>query len=147
MIRSINTKMFLLVFGILIATAVVLIFFAREELEQKFLETEAQSVQNALYLVKLNIENQYGSLLFHKLATLEKRKAEMKKLITLVASDLERTRQQRQKGLVEEEKARIYALDWISSLRCDDDSCFFVYDENGTLLAHPDGTLIELVEK
>lgn len=142
MIRSINTKMLLLVFGILIATAAVLIFFAREELEQKFLETEAQSVQNALYLVKLNIENQYGSLLFHKLATLEKRKAEMKKLITLVASDLERTRQQRQKGLVEEEKARIYALDWISSLRCDDDSCFFVYDENGTLLAHPDGTLI-----
>ncbi len=66
----------------------------------------------------------------------------MKELITLVASDLERTRQPRQKGLVEEEKARIYALDWISSLRCDDDSCFFVYDENGTLLAHPDGTLI-----
>ena len=142
MIRSINTKMLLLVFGILITTALVLMFFAREDLEEKFLETEALSVRNALYLVKLNIENQYGSLLFHKLATLDKRKAEMKKLTTLVVSDLDRSQQQRQKGLLKEDEARIFALDWISALKCDEDSCFFVYDENGTVLAHPDGTVI-----
>ena len=142
MIRSINTKMLMLVFGILIATALVLMFFAREDLEQKFLETEAQSVRNALYLVKLNIENQYGSLLFHKLATLEKRKAEMKKLITVVAAELDRTTQQHRHGPLTEEEARTFALDWISSLKCDEDSCFFVYDENGTVLAHPDGMVI-----
>lgn len=142
MIRSINTKMLLLIFGILITTALVLIFFAREDLEKKFLQAQAQSVTNALYLVKLDIENQYGSLLFHKLATLEKRKAEMKKLITLVVADLDRDQEQRQKGILQEEEARIPALAWISTLKCDDDSCFFVYDENGTVLAHPDASVI-----
>ena len=31
---------------------------------------------------------------------------------------------------------------WIATLKCDEDSCFFVYDENGTVLAHPDRTVI-----
>ena len=106
------------------------------------LETEEHSVRNVIYLVKLNIENQYGSLLFHKLSTLEKRKAEMKKLIAVVVSQIDRYQQQNRKGLLREEEAKIFALDWIISLKCDDDSCFFVYDENGTVLAHPDRTVI-----
>ena len=142
MIRSITTKMLLLVFGILITTALVLMFFAREDLEEKFLETEANSVRNVIYLVKLNIENQYGSLLFHKLATLEKRKSEMKKLTTLVVSVLDRFPPLGRQDPGGEDEARGSALDWIATLKCDEDSCFFVYDENGTVLAHPDRTVI-----
>jgi phosphoserine phosphatase RsbU/P len=142
MIRSINTKMLLLVFGILVTTALVLMFFTKRDLQQKILETEEHSVRNVIYLVKLNVENQYGSLLFHKLSTLEKRKAEMKKLTALVVSNIERFQEQRKKGMLQEEEARVFALDWITTLRCDDDSCFFVYDESGRLLAHPDRTLI-----
>jgi len=142
MIRSITTKMLLLVFGILITTALVLMFFGKEDLEQKVLEAQRQSNRNVIYLVKLNIENQYGSLLFHKLSTLEKRKAEMKKLTALVVSDIDRFAQQSRKGLLKEDEARLFALDWISGLKCDEDSCFFVYDESGMVLAHPDGTVI-----
>jgi phosphoserine phosphatase RsbU/P len=142
MIRSINTKILLLVFGIMVTTALVLMFFTRQDLESKVLETEEHSVRNAIYLVKLNIENQYGSLLFHKLYTLEKHKAEMKKLLAVVVSNIERFQQQREKGLLSDEAARVFALDWITTLKCDDDSCFFVYDEQGTILAHPDGALI-----
>ena len=142
MIRSITTKMLLLVFGILITTALVLMFFAREDLEEKFLETEANSVRNVIYLVKLNIENQYGSLLFHKLATLEKRKSEMKKLTTLVVSVLDRFPPLGRQDPGGEDEARGSALDWIATLKCDEDSCFFVYDENGTVLAHPDRTVV-----
>ena len=111
MIRSITTKMLLLVFGILIATALVLMFFAREDLEEKFLEAETQSIRNVIYLVKLNIENQYGSLLFHKLATLEKRKSEMKKLTTLVVSVLDRFPLLGRQGPGGEDEARGSALD------------------------------------
>jgi phosphoserine phosphatase RsbU/P len=142
MIRSINTKMLLLVFGILTTMALLLLFFTREDLEKKFLETEEQSVRNVIYLVKLNIENQYGSLLFHKLATLEKRKAEMKKLTTLVVSDLDQFQQLSRKGILKEDEARAFALDRIATLKCDEDSCFFVYDEKGTVLAHPDSAVI-----
>lgn len=142
MIRSINTKMLLLVFGILVTTAFVLMFFTKSDLQKKILETEEHSVKNVIYLVKLNIENQYGSLLFHKLTTLEKRKNEMKKLMTVVVSSIDRYQEQSKKGLLGEEQARIFALDWISTLKCDEDSCFFVYDENGTVLAHPDGAMI-----
>jgi phosphoserine phosphatase RsbU/P len=142
MIRSINTKMLLLVFGILVSTALVLMLFTKRDLERKILEAEEHSVRNVIYLVKLNIENQYGSLLFHKLSTLEKRKAEMKKLTGVVISNIDRFQEQRKKGMLGEEEARVFALEWITTLRCEDDSCFFVYDENGTVLAHPDGTVI-----
>jgi phosphoserine phosphatase RsbU/P len=142
MIRSINTKILLLVFGIMVTTALVVMFFTKRDLEKMVLETEEHSVKNAIYLVKLNIENQYGSLLFHKLSTLEKRKAEMQKLVAVVVSNIDRFQQQNRKGLLREDEAKIFALDWITALRCDDDSCFFVYDENGTLLAHPDGAII-----
>ncbi len=142
MIRSINTKILLLVFGIMVTTALVVMFFTKRDLEKMVLETEEHSVRNAIYLVKLNIENQYGSLLFHKLSTLEKRKAEMRKLVALVVSEIDRFQQQSRKGLLKEEEAKVFALDWITTLKCDDDSCFFVYDETGTVLAHPDGTLI-----
>jgi phosphoserine phosphatase RsbU/P len=142
MIRSINTKILLLVFGIMVTTALVVMFFTKRDLEKMVLETEEHSVRNAIYLVNLNIENQYGSLLFHKLSTLEKRKAEMQKLVTVVVSNIDRFQQQSRKGLLREEEAKVFALDWITSLKCDDDSCFFVYDGNGTVLAHPDLAII-----
>jgi|WetSurMetagenome_2_1015567.scaffolds.fasta_scaffold01321_3 phosphoserine phosphatase RsbU/P len=142
MFRSINTKILLLVFGIMVTTALVVMFFTKRDLEKMVLATEEHSVRNAIYLVKLNIENQYGSLLFHKLSTLEKRKAEMQKLVAVVVSQIDRYQQQNRKGLLQEEEAKIFALDWIISLKCDDDSCFFVYDENGTVLAHPDRAVI-----
>jgi sigma-B regulation protein RsbU (phosphoserine phosphatase) len=134
--------MLLLVFGILVTTALVLMFFTERDLRQKILETEEHSVRNVNYLVKLNVEDQYGSLLFHKLSTLEKRKAEMKKLTALVVSNIERFQEQQKKGLLKEEEARLFALEWITTLRCDEESCFFVYDGQGTVLAHPDGALI-----
>ncbi len=61
--RSIQHKSSLLVFGLLSATAVVLIFFAREELEQKFWNPKPVSPKRALS-GEAQYENQYGSLLF-----------------------------------------------------------------------------------
>ena len=100
MIRSINTKMLLLVFGILVTTALALMLFTRRDLAKKFLEAEEHSVRNVIYLVKLNIENQYGSLLFHKLSTIEKRKAEMQKLLGVVVSNINRFQQQCEQGML-----------------------------------------------
>jgi phosphoserine phosphatase RsbU/P len=136
-IRSINTKMLLLVFSILVITALVLMVFTKRDLEKEILEAQEKSLGNAIYLVKLNIENQYGSLLFHKMATLDKRKSEMKKLLAVVVSNVERYQRMFERGLVGEEEARLFALDWIRTLKCDEDSCFFVYDEQGVVLAHP----------
>lgn len=137
MIHSINTKMLLLVFFILVTTALAVMFFTKRDFEREILDTEEKSVRNAIDLVQLNIDNQYGSLLFHKMATLDKRKIEMKKLIAVVVSNVERFQQLHHKGMLGEEEARVFALDWIRGLKCDDDSCFFVYDEQGKVLAHP----------
>lgn len=142
MIRSINTKILLLVLSILVTIALVVMFFTKRDLERELLGAEEKSVRNAIYLVKLNIENQYGSLLFHKMVTLEKRKSEMKKLVGLVMSNVDQYQKLVQQGILSEEDARVLALDWIKALRCDDDSCFFAYDEKGTVLAHPDEATI-----
>jgi hypothetical protein len=48
MIRSIKTKTLLLVFGILLTTALVLMFFTKRDLQQKILETEERSVRDVI---------------------------------------------------------------------------------------------------
>ena len=48
MIRTLNTKMLLLVFDILITTALVRMFFTKRDLQQKISETEEHSVRNVI---------------------------------------------------------------------------------------------------
>ena len=66
----------------------------------------------------------------------------MQKLLGVVVSNINRFQQQCEQGMLTAEEARVFALDWIIGLKCDDESCFFVYDEPGTVLAHPDSAMI-----
>lgn len=138
MFRSIKTRMLLFVIGILVVTALVLMLFTKKDIEQHTLETEGKSIQNVIYLVKLNIESQYGSLLYSKMSTVEKRKNDLKKLNQLVISVANYFEDLHAKGILHEESAKAFALEWINSQKYTDDSYVFVYDEKCTLLAHPD---------
>jgi sigma-B regulation protein RsbU (phosphoserine phosphatase) len=134
-------KMLLLILGIMATTALVLIFFTREDIGAKMLEAEEKSVRNAIYLVKLNLVNQYKSLLFHKLTTVAERKDEMKHAAYIVSSGINRFHQMQQSGLISEADARKLALDWVREQKYGKDAHFFIYDRSGAILSHPNRRL------
>lgn len=141
MLHSIKMKMLLLILGIMATTALVLIVFTGEDIGSKMLEAEEKSVRNAIYLVKLNLVNQYKSLLFHKLTTVAERKYEMKHAAHIVTSGINRFHQMQQSGLISEADARKLALDWVREQKYGEDAHFFIYDQSGVVLSHPNRKL------
>lgn len=142
MSRSIKSKVLLLIAGIMAVTALVLIFFTQEYVGNTMLEAEQKSVRNAMFLIKLNVENEYRSLLFHKMITLTARKNEMKDLSGVVLSGLDnlyRVKEQRGPG---GDGSGTRALEWLSELRYGKKMYFFVYTEDLTIISHPNRDII-----
>jgi sigma-B regulation protein RsbU (phosphoserine phosphatase) len=136
MFCSIKAKMLLLVISTLTVTAFILMFFTKKGIEKEMLEMEEKSVRNAIYLVKLNVENQYKSFLSHKVLILRKRRVNMRDLTSIVISGIDRLHKMYQEGLITEEKAKEEGIDWIRMLRYGNDTHFLVFDEKDTLLFH-----------
>ncbi len=142
MFRSITSKILLLILGIMLTSALVLILFTERYVGSKMLEAEEKSVRNAIYLIKLNVVNEYKSLLFHKMTTLTERKKEMKDLASVMLSGLERFHRLKEEGALTEEVARKQVFEWMKLLGQEKHVYFFLYDESLSVLAHPDGELL-----
>ena len=140
--RSIKAKVLLLIVGIMAVTAAVFIFFTKQYVGNTMLEAEQKSVRNAMFLIKLNVENEYKSLLFHKMTTLTQRKNEMKDLSTVIQSGLENLYRLTDDGILAGEDAKARALDWVSGLEHKKDRTFFIYSEDLTILSHPNRNFI-----
>ncbi|MFP5212879.1 MAG: SpoIIE family protein phosphatase [Acidobacteriota bacterium] len=141
MFRSITSKIVLLIVAISLTAAVVLILYTKGHVGTKMLEAEEKSVRNAIYLIKLNVENEYKSLLFHKMTALTERKNEMKDLSSVVLAGLERFYRLKEAGTISEEQAREQVIDWMKSLESGRGVYFFLYDENLSVFARPGGEL------
>ena len=142
MFRSIKTKILLLVVGIMLVTALILIYITKRDVGQAVLGMEEKSIRNAMYLIKLNVENEYKSLLFHKLSMITERKNQMKTLSSIVISAMNKYQTMADEGLISEQDAKQLAINWIETLRYGNDAHFFVYDAQGVILAHPNTNLI-----
>jgi len=140
--RSIKTKILLLIVGIMLATALILVYFTKKDVGEAVLGMEEKSIRNAMYLIKLNVENEYKSLLFHKISMLTERKEQMKTLAAVVVAGINDYQQMAENGRIAEEEAKRLALGWIESLRYGNGAHFFVYDEQSVVLGHPNAALI-----
>ena len=136
---SIKMKMLCLVVGIMAVTAVVLMLHTKREVGEQMLWAEEKSIQNAIYLTKLDLENQYKGLLYHKMTALVERKKEMRSLSAMAISTLESIQRMLQGGVltVPEEETKTKALAWIKAVRYGKNARFFVYDERAVILSHP----------
>lgn len=142
MIHSIKTKVLLLFVGIMLTMALILIFITDRDVGRAVLEMEEKSIRNAMYLIKLNVENEYKNLLFHKLSMLSERKDHMKTLSSFVVAGIDDYHKMARRGLIAEADAKQLALDWTEGLRYANGAHFFVYDEAGVILAHPNSALV-----
>ncbi|HAA05223.1 MAG TPA: hypothetical protein DCE18_17915, partial [Syntrophobacteraceae bacterium] len=140
--HSIKSKVLLLIVGIMAVTALVFIFFTKQYVGNRMLEAEQKSVRNAMFLIKLNVENEYKSLLFHKMTTLTQRKNEMKDLATAVQSALENLYHLKEEGILAGEDAEAQALEWVKGLKYNRNMYFFIYSEELKIIAHPNRNIM-----
>lgn len=142
MLHSIKAKILLIFVAILLTMALVLIFLTNRDVGHVVLEMEQKSIRNAMYLIKLNVENEYKNLLFDKISMVSERKDYMKTLASFVLAGIDDYHKMAQRGVISEGDAKQQALHWTERLHYANGAHFFVYDETGVILAHPNSALI-----
>ncbi len=119
MFQSLRTKTLLGVIGVIVITTMTIMIFAQKETEEAVLEIEQTHAQNTMKAVYLNVENEYKSLLFHKAATLSRKKSELKNIVTLAFVQIEKAFQQYKNGTLTFEVAQHQAKEAVRILRYD----------------------------
>ncbi|MEA1968800.1 MAG: cache domain-containing protein [Thermodesulfobacteriota bacterium] len=120
MFDSLRSRILLVVTGIVFLTTITFMVFAQRETEKAVLTAQDENARNLVHTVTLDVENQYKSILFHKEASLERRKSELKNLIMIALSSIKVYYEDYMKGFHSEEGAKRLALNGIRRIRYDD---------------------------
>lgn len=117
--RSLWSRILLVVSAAVFITAISIFFLAEREMKKSVTSAEEQHARDLLDAVVLSVETEYDSLLFHRAATLEGRKAELKNIVTLAMGHIEGAYQKYRRGILSEDEAKRQAMQAIGSLRYD----------------------------
>ncbi len=139
---SIKTKLVVMVMVIMALVAGTIIFFTERDVEKAMFESERRSASNVLDLVDLNIRGRYKNLLQDRLAAISALKHQLSNMSEIVLAGMDEFHDLAKTGRLTEKQARQRALDWISGLRYEEGSYFFVFDKDGLARAYADGTMI-----
>ena len=120
MFQTLQSRILLVVSGVVFITALTISFFAQREIEETISNSAEQHARDLMNTVLLNVETEYESLLFHKRSTLARRKSELKNIITLAFDYIDEYHQKQVDGLLSEKVAQQAALNTIRKLRYDD---------------------------
>ncbi len=125
--------MLIFIFTIMALSAFFLMFFTVSDLKSNLLNNTEKSIKNVLYLVNLNIKNQYTTLLMDKITTLKRRKNILKKNALIVSETISRFFKNR---INKKEDLSHILISWLSKLNKKLETHFFIFAKNGTLLYH-----------
>lgn len=120
MLKTLKNRIIVVVTGIVCLTMLTLISLGHVEMERAIFHGQDQMTKNLLATVVLNVENEYNSLVFHRQAMLERRKAELRNISSLALNFIEGCYLDYQQGLVSEAEAQRRAIGEIERLRYDD---------------------------
>jgi len=137
-VRTLKSKILLLVLIVLLTATVFFIAVSKWEFESALYQREQEAAKNDLYLVSQAIENQYQDLVYHNRTVLEMRKKAMKDISGVVISTIDGFYERFSKGLLSEHEAKQAALERVRTFRYENNDYFFVYDADYTAISHPD---------
>ncbi|MCP3953475.1 MAG: histidine kinase, partial [Desulfobacterales bacterium] len=116
-------------------------FFVHREIQKAIFNVQDENTRNVLNTVLLNVENEYKSLLFHKEAMIERRKAELNTVITIAFNSIEDFYTSYKKGNITEAQAKENAIRVIEHLRYDNGVGYIWINDTGTpiprMIMHP----------
>ncbi len=121
MLNSLRSRIVFAVIGIIAAAYAATTFLSQQKISESMLSTYMENSRNLLNTVTLNVENQHKSILFHKEKSLEKRKTELKNIVTIAFTIIEGHYKNHQKGLISEHKAKQLAKEELRRIRYNND--------------------------
>jgi signal transduction histidine kinase len=116
-------------------TTFVIAILIKVKLENSLLNIHNAYADNIVNVLKLNVTNQYKSILFHKVSTLDIRKTELKDMSELTIMIIKKRYEDYIQGRLTEQEAKKSAIDDISNLRYSNGVGYFWI--NDTLKPYP----------
>ncbi len=142
-----RSKVLLTVVVTVVFTAITIQCSARRETKQAMFAAYDANAMNLVSTVTLHVESEYRSILFHKSAMLDRRKAELRNMVTLAVERIEKWHREQDKSGLPEAVARQRALDDVSQMRYDGGVGYFWINDTRKpkprMIMHP--TMPELV--
>ncbi len=136
-----RSRMLLVVIVTVVFMAMTIQFSVQRETEKAMLAAHDEDALHLMNTVALHVESQYRSILFHKSATLERRKTELRNIVTIALHSIERCHKQQEEGQLTEAEAQRMAFDEIREMRYDDGVGYFWINDTGKpsprMLMHP----------
>ena len=120
MLKSLRSRILVIVMSVMILTIAGISFFVQKEVINTLSHVYDESLKNLLNAVVLNVENQYKSLLFQKKASLDIRKHDSKHIVTVALSVVRQFYEQQQQGLLTQAQAMDQAKTYLRRMRYND---------------------------
>ena len=139
---SFTAKLLLLIAAILVVSAALTMFLTGREVKNIVHEKSVEESKNQIRIMRLGIENEYRSIVYHREYALERYKIQLKNLLAILVSHLDTLSELSRKGILSEQQAKSIAADSIKKMQYGDKDYFLVYDAQGVVIAHPDKSII-----
>ncbi len=117
MLNTLRAKIFLLVISIVVIIVISTNYFLQNEIVRTLSKVQDESAKNILHTIKLNVENQYKSYLFHKKTAYDIRKTERKNIITAVLAAVNVIYQKSKAGIISEKQAKSEVIKMVKGMR------------------------------
>ena len=127
-VRSLRSKIFLLVVALLLAVAAFVMLTSQRNVTRTVMNSERHAVSNVMELVLRDAEARWAALLTDKITTVRSGRRQLMQTGTVVAAALNSYADMADRGLMTPGAARGMARAWINHLKLDDRRYAFVYD-------------------
>ncbi len=138
MFTSFRSKMLLLIVGILVVSSAAIMALTGTEVTRVVGRTTRDAARNQLSLVKLDIENQYKSIVYHREYALLRYKEQLRNLVAVVIAHIDSCERLYEAGVLTENQAKQFAAESVRRFKFGNNDYFFIYDEKGMNISHPD---------
>ncbi len=141
MLKSLNTRICMLIGLVLILVAVPVLYFTHRDGVRAMSETKQRSVRNVLELTELNMRSGYRNLLYSRVDAVLAHRRTLEGMVLVAQKGLDAifASADAQTGFSEDIQDR--ALEWVNRLESVDATEFLIFDSNGLLLAHPNARI------
>ncbi|HEY3276641.1 MAG TPA: cache domain-containing protein [Syntrophorhabdaceae bacterium] len=141
MLTSFRSKLLLLIITILTVSSAAIMAFTVVEVTETMSRTTRQAARDQLRLVKLDIENEHRSIVYHKEYALLRYKEQLKNLTALALTHIDGYYALYRAGSLTEGEAKRLAAESLRNFKFGNNDYFFVYDLKGMNISHPDPAL------
>ncbi len=142
-VRSLRSKIFLLVVALLLAVAAFVMLTSQRNVTRTVMNSERHAVSNVMELVLRDAEARWAALLTDKITTVRSGRRQLMQTGTVVAAALNSYADMADRGLMTPGAARGMARAWINRLKLDDRRYAFVYDADFQVVASGNADMID----